>query len=426
MGDRSIRRGSLPPEAPIPTMLSSWRSQPAPKVPELAGRTVPLATTEARLAPLVPGSRITRVSDLTPLDPLGLPVFCAVTPLAEDLCSHLGKGATPRAARVSALVEAVERLSAQWPATGLRRARAAELERAGDRWIDPVDYCLPDDSAWDPQEAWSWTRGTELRTGATGWLPADLVHSPPREGVLRGVDTNGLASGNTHLEAVIHALYEVIERDAVSQAQFVADHGSPHTPAPALRGIDLRSLPDQARTWVRRAADQGLDFAVHQVPSDLGVPVFAADLSDPAYPGPDGPIWLRFSGFGAELDPSAAVLRAITEAVQARLGWVLGARDSFNSPVAAVGDLARSRRLWPAVPSLLEPFTVGAPTHRDLRDELDALLQHLLRVGIDAVWAFDLTDPELGLPTVRVRVPQLAVYQVNRRRLGARCLRHLL
>ena len=56
---------------------------------------------------------ITRVADLTPLDSLGLPVFAAVTPLARDLTTHLGKGATPADARASAMMEAIERVSAE-------------------------------------------------------------------------------------------------------------------------------------------------------------------------------------------------------------------------------------------------------------------------------------------------------------------------
>ena len=37
--------------------------------------------------------------------------------------------------------------------------------------------------------------------------------------------SNGLASGNTAIEATLHALYEVIERDATASARSVASGG---------------------------------------------------------------------------------------------------------------------------------------------------------------------------------------------------------
>jgi len=54
------------------------------------------------------------------------------------------------------------------------------------------------------------------------------------------------------------------------------------------------------------------------------------------------------------------------------------------------------------------------------------LLEGLRAAGFERVIAVDLTRPDLDVPVVRVRVPGLSCFAVDRRRVGWRCLRHLL
>jgi ribosomal protein S12 methylthiotransferase accessory factor len=64
--------------------------------------------------------------------------------------------------------------------------------------------------------------------------------------------------------------------------------------------------------------------------------------------------------------------------------------------------------------------------HDDLLDDLRFLVDRLTQVGFERVVLTDLTRPDLGIPVVRVRVPGLSSFEVNRRRVDWRCLRHLL
>jgi ribosomal protein S12 methylthiotransferase accessory factor len=64
--------------------------------------------------------------------------------------------------------------------------------------------------------------------------------------------------------------------------------------------------------------------------------------------------------------------------------------------------------------------------HGDLRDDLRFVLDSLRNAGFGSVIAVDLTRADLGLPVVRVRVPGLAAFVVNRRRVGRRVLRYLV
>jgi YcaO-like protein with predicted kinase domain len=404
-----------------------WKFRPAPKIPGTE-RVVPTATTEARVREILSLVPVTRISDLTPLDPLALPVFSAVTPLAADLTSHLGKGRDAPSAKVSALMEAVERVSAEAPALGVaRRARYADLCAEGaEDVVDPVTLTLPGDSTYHPEKVFTWLQSHDLIARRPVWMASDLVTSPPNEGLLREVDTNGLAAGNTHLEATVHGICEVIERDAWSQHEFVTQFGDARTPEPPLRSIDLATLPDAAGCWAERIRNGGLGLALHDITSDVGVATFRALLTDPNYMTPSGPRPLRFQGFGSHPNAGIAALRALTESVQARLSIIQGARDDYNTAPSSRRTYTRARRAQLASSASLPFSSVPNAGHDDVLDDLHFLLDRLLRSGFERVVVTDLTRPKFSIPVVRVRVPGLSAYVVNRRRIDWRCLRHLL
>ncbi len=370
---------------------------------------------------------ITRLADLTPLDRLGLPVWSAATPLARDLTTHLGKGASAVAARVSALMEAVERVSAERVSRPVVQASWRELDASGVPTLDPRLCDLPPRTRYAPDAVFTWIEADCLMTGRQVRLPLDLAVTPPSEGILLHVDTNGLAAGNSRLEATVHALAEVIERDAVSQHLFAELYLEATDSLPQRLRIDPGTLPAPAGAIVETAAAADIDVVVDWLVTDLAVATFRALMIDHAYPTPDGPATRCFVGYGTAPDAVLAVMRALTEAVQSRLAVIQGARDAFNRapdaadaarPFAWLADFTAQQLLpFDAVPSFVAP---------DLEADLDFLLQRLGRVGLDQVLVVDLTRPELDVPVVRVRVPELACFAVNQHRIGWRCRRHLL
>lgn len=400
-----------------------WTFEPSLKIGPLSLRTVPPAVTERRIEALRARVPITRVADLTALDPMGLPVFSATTPLARDLTTHLGKGADATAARVSALMEAVERVSGERAPGVTRRATYTELLTSQPAPVDPRSFDLPHDTRYRPDVALTWLPAFDLLAGTAVLLPSDLALSPPGEGVLLDVDSNGLAAGNTLLEAVVHGLCEVIERDTKSQLDFAAAFGDLDTPQPASAPVDLATLPATSQILIDRirAADYGV--VVHDVTGDIGVATFHALLLDlEAPPGPS-----TFGGWGTAPSAQLAVHRAITEAVQSRVGVLQAARDAFNLTPVGRRAATRARRLagLAAHPTVAFHRTPSFETS-DLRDDLAHLLDRLRGAGFTSAVAVDLTRPDLGVPVVRVRVPGLACFVVNRRRIGWRCLRYLL
>ena len=402
------------------------------KVAGTSGRVVPLPETEKKLDRLLDLIPITRVADLTPLDPLGLPVFSAVTPLALDLTSHAGKGTSLAGARVSALMEAVERVSAERVSSPTVRASYEDLHAEVAKTdcptppIDPQLLTLPADSAWSRESPFTWTKGFDLTTGAELLLPIDVVVNPPCEGILRSVDTNGLASGNTLLEAVIHGLCEVIERDIQSRLEFCHLFAAPDTPGPELQLVELESLPTEAREWVRRIRDFDLDLILQHISGELGVPSFRCLLLDPAYPSPSGATKVRFGGWGTAPSAEQALLRSITEAVQSRVSWIQAARDSYNNPPRRQRSDRNDRMPWTTVARRIDFDSVPSFESRDLAADLTFLQDRLATNGFKSIWVVDLTRPEWQIPVARVRVPGLSSFYVNRRRIGRRCLRYLL
>lgn len=106
-----------------------------------------------------------------------------------------------------------------------------------------------------------------------------------------------------------------------------------------------------------------------------------------------------------------ALLRALTEAAQARTTYISGTRDDF--PLDAWETAYRRRRRdtlgrdlddTPPQASFSDVPTFTAPTPAD---DLDWLLARLRTVGVDQTIAIDLDKPALGLPVVRMVVPGL-------------------
>src|SRR5437868_6533309 len=71
-------------------------------------RTVAPHETLRRVQPLLRSLGITRVADVTGLDRVGLPVVAVMRPNSRSISVSMGKGATPEAAEVSGIMEALE------------------------------------------------------------------------------------------------------------------------------------------------------------------------------------------------------------------------------------------------------------------------------------------------------------------------------
>src|SRR5262249_2859441 len=155
-------------------------------------------------------------TDITWLDRIGIPVFASIRPTAMDgsLCVNAGKGSTADEARVGALMEAIEF------ACAARTSFRGDVQSTTPRTIaeqpaldgDFAALCPLWTVAPDPEGSIDAVSASVFPTAAPILLPAELVFLPyPSNSgqTLFGTSSNGLCSGNTVKEALLHGLCEL-------------------------------------------------------------------------------------------------------------------------------------------------------------------------------------------------------------------------
>ena len=115
--------------------------------------------------------------------------------------------------------------------------------------VDPLEIHVPMVRKYSEHLMLEWALGYDLMTRRPTLAPLNCVVSPysPDGGVaLFYSSTNGLASGNTRVDAVCHALCEMIERDATSLAVARSEVKPAVASLLADIGIDSGQLPTEA------------------------------------------------------------------------------------------------------------------------------------------------------------------------------------
>nr|WP_315491345.1 YcaO-like family protein [uncultured Rhodoferax sp.] len=372
-------------------------------------RTCSPEETLARISPHLPSCGITRCADVTHLDTIGIPVYCAIRPTAAVLQVSNGKGLTHASAKVSALMEGIEFFHCENPEPiQLQRNSRATLRTAGQAFINPEEIAgfLKTNYHSDMQTI-EWTQARHLISGERILVPASAVyfHRTPS---LHMTTTNGLASGNHLTEAKLHALYELIERDAAAgllgQARIPIKEKCKIVDLASVGDADLRHLVDMATR-------SGSKLVLLQVESAISIYTFWAILMNEES-------WISGStfntGWGTHLDPAIAASRAITEAIQSRVTMIHGAReDALIKPVFRKAQEVWSSKAFQFFMNIEAntPWTNFEPqklSHQnDLEHTLQWLLQLLVAAGHTDILFCDLTKPDINIPVVRLIAPSL-------------------
>lgn len=375
-------------------------------------RTVSPEETLLRVEKLLPAAGITRVADITNLDRIGIPVFSSIRPTAGQgaVSVYNGKGATPEEAKVSAMMEGIERFSAEVHRHDLRIERYSRI-REETVTLDPASLILP--AGMDPDTPIPWVSGYDLGAKEDILVPASAVFHPlPSEyPQLFRTSTNGLASGNTIEEAVFHALMEIIERDAWSLVEATRDTG------PQVQDID-DPLADSLLSRFRAA---GVDVTVKDITSDIGIPTIAAISDDTLLKDPA----LLTVGMGTHTSARIAVLRALTEVAQSRLTQIHGAReDTTVADIRKTMGYERTKRMnryWFSSAESRKFAEIPSFDTNDFLDDITLSRQKLFKAGLPRVIVVNLTHETIGVPVVRVIVPGLEVFAMDQERTGRRC-----
>ncbi len=377
-------------------------------------RVMPPSETLERIKSVVPEIGITRVADISGLDRVGLPVFSAIRPSAADgaISVYAGKGMTESEARVSVIMEAAERFSAEVANARQHLVYGSVDELSADRAVlNPTELILPGSLSstvrieWYP--AWDLVEEKEVL------VPANAIFHPytPQKGQwqLFRSNTNGLAAGNVIEEAIFHGLMEVVERDAVSIAE-----------ATRSPGLELDPGEGAVADVMQQFESNDIHIKLWWLPTDTGIPTVVAVSDDERLR--DAALLLM--GAGSHTDPHIAALRALTEVAQSRATQIHGAReDTDRESIARRIGYERMKRLnkhWFTESAVsVELDAADNLSTRSLDDDIRTTLDRLKRVA-ERVIVADITTDALTLPAVRVIVPGFEVYFLDKERQGTR------
>jgi ribosomal protein S12 methylthiotransferase accessory factor len=340
---------------------------------------------------------ISRVADVTGLDGIGIPVAMAIRPLSQTLSVSQGKGLSLKLAKLSAVMESIEFWYAESVGLPLLYERTAGA--AIDLPYDLQELDAEPGSLVSSATPMDWYAGTGLLSGSRVPVPTEAVRlssacgqrwRPPG---FRS-SSNGLASGNTHAEAVVHALCELIERDALAMS-----YSQHHAPA---RQVDLATVTEGCCVGlIRRCRDAGVHLTLQWCPGRFGVPCFAAQIWSEDFP-------VTSRGAGAHADPGIALARAITEAAQSRLTAITGTRDD-TAPIYEVVRHAIISRPEPVVEQISwsDARQARAPVFEDFITECRWLASAISdKVSAEPIVVDLARRPELSV--VKVIAPGLA------------------
>ncbi len=354
---------------------------------------------------------ITRVTDTTRLDRAGVPVFASIRPTAAvgSLCVNAGKGLTEDEARIGAFMECIEIACAEPQRSPLPivHATGRDIAATGYRLID---YMPRNEAVLDEEIAIPCVEAEDLVNQRRCLVPADRVLFPYPSSFFTS-DTNGLASGNTVLEATVHALCEVVERDIVSFAGVRRWHK-----------LRIETLPAPLAAIAERIAGVDLRLFVRALENEYHLPFFNAMVHEPNV------VDALHMGYGCHLWSGIAATRAITECFQERLTIIHGGRDSLQRlreqgirepdrtgmKDAFVDQLA----LQPCTMSFDEVVDWSAQTQS--LEALYAALEARIVPISGGILRVVFTPPESPIQVVKVIVPRMEFYMSERMHKGER------
>lgn len=366
---------------------------------------------------------VTRIADITNLDRLGIPIFSAIRPSAAPgaISIYSGKGSTEQRARISAIMESFERCLAERPgvnanieggisAPALVESYAAAKENCS--VLDPNSLLLS--QPFNPGSLIEWVGAYDLMNGEEVFVSANAVYHPyDAPGQCQKLflsNTNGLASGNVLEEAILHGLLEVIERDAISTAQFTRNLG---------KEIVLTEEDGYLYELARKFKDAGIDLKIWLVPTDTGIPTIIAATDDVKLKDPA----LLVMGAGSHLKPEIAIARAITEAAQSRVVQIQGAREDTDREgfIRSVGydRMKRLNWFWFEEGEKISLSEVKDLSRNSPAENIDVILEQLKGLAEKVIVA-DLSREEVAVPVVRVIIPGFELFTIDRDRKGKR------
>lgn len=331
----------------------------------------------------------------------------------------VGKGKTKQQAKIGCFAESVERYNSTFFRHHHILAKYQELPHNG---LRPEELLLFSETQYENRSQINksfgsfnriskkyddseirWTQMLSLNGGDSVFVPSSycfLNYPYQNEIELCPGDTNGCASGNTIEEAVVYAILELIERDAVAiwwynKIQFP--------------GIDIKSLSDPSlNDLIKVHVREDRTFHLIDITSDLKIPVFVAVSSD------RNGDHIHF-GTASHFNPVIAMTRAVRELNQIMTHTTLD--SSFSSKNIHPGQ--REFAKWVTNENLRDHLHLNPRTKKDFSsvkykiinscdflDYIHELNEILSQKSLSAYW-LNLSQANIEFFTVKVMIPGL-------------------
>lgn len=313
----------------------------------------------------------------------------------------LGKGVSPIQSQASALCEAVERYAALYQGDEPSRLSCqSDLPGRSYNYQQLVPYSEAQYQQFaDPSRQESnlkqaampyqnneipWLPGWSLSHQEAVYLPLTccLSNTPFAAEQFGRWHSNGCAAGNTLEEAILQALFELIERDAIA----IWWYNQVSRP-----GFDIESIDKQYLEPLKTTLAANHDFWILDLTTDVAAPVMAAIGKNKQNGG-------YCLGFGCHLQPTLAAQRALTELCQ-----LIPIREQNDAPfdfdAIVEGDYLHPAETANKVAAFIE-------TGMDIKQDILSIVGQLDHLGFETV-AVNYSRAHLPIKTAKVFVPGL-------------------
>lgn len=302
--------------------------------------------------------------------------------LTGTLTSY-GRGLNIHQARISCLMEAVERYSAfasidSGQAPGYKKdckfikGRYEDLLKKEIAALNPNAMCL--EVPYQNQEI-SWMPAEKMGVDGSRpvYVPVQMVFlfsNLDEISLSSGLPSNGLAAGSTIEDARLSGLLEVIERDAEKLMPYSRD-----------RCFILEAEDPKVHDILEECKQKGILIQLLDISTEFGIPCYKAFVQ-----GPGGVI---LKGAGAGLDGKRAALSAITEIPYPYPYWFGSMPPPEEAETVQFEDLPE--------------YSSGDPSQ-----DLALLEKTLIKNGYEPIYV-DITKEDLDIPVVKALVPGLEI-----------------
>ena len=352
---------------------------------------------------------ITRLADISTLSRPGgsIHTMSAIRPNAYIQQMSNGKGITKLNSTASAIMETIELMHSE-TMKGLQYeiTSAKKIIELG-KLAYTLEELLPNNtsgSMLDLSEAnMPYLNATEFKLDENLKLQKEGCYIPAAACIFqvfpytnRSISTNGLSSGNTREEAMIHGLLELIERDAISKAKEV-------------RRVKIKESNKSKQLRYLEQAD--LEYEINYYEHETHIPTIGCVIYDKKATARINAIT---EGWGCHKNKEIALSRAVTEAVQGKTVSTQGAREDIDEirqllnedEIYMISKIIQEERQKNKLRNSINYEDINnLEVEEEDSEELYSLIRTVLTETNQKVLCIDLSRPDIGISVTKCIVP---------------------